>query len=83
VRDIDFRGADMGAKWLISINPPREPVPGMRQRDVYKLHGPFESIKELHMLGGTIASDLGYPDELVFAAFEIVDGKPVLIFSDE
>jgi hypothetical protein len=75
----------MALKWLISINPPTNPPPDkrVRERDVYQLHGPFTTRDEILDKSATIASDLGYPNELVFAAFEIEDGKPKMIFSDE
>jgi hypothetical protein len=69
-------------KWLISINPP--PIGSDSCPDpkaVTQLHGPFAELSELEIRAGEIASDADYPDDLVFAAFEIVDGKPVLLFS--
>ena len=66
----------MSTKWLISINLQPDADP----KDVTQLHGPFDSTKELRIKVGEIASDLGHPDDLAFAAFKITNDLPVLIF---
>ena len=67
----------MGTKWLISINPSPSTPDG--SRTVTELHGPFESREETQAKAGEIASDLCYPDDLVFAAFEVIDGNQVIL----
>ena len=70
----------MNTKWLISINPPAVGTDPkyVDPTEVTRLHGPFESDDERHQKAGELASDLGYPDDLVFAPFDIVDGRPIL-----
>ena len=67
----------MRTRWLVSINPPVGGQP-VEPEKITQLHGPFDTDTERRREAGTIASDLDYPDELVFAAFDVVDGVPVL-----
>jgi hypothetical protein len=64
--------------WLISMNPPKKRV-APDPATVTQLHGPFDTRKAVDAKVGEIAAELGYPDDLLFAAFTIVDGTPVLI----
>lgn len=71
----------MRTKWLISIHPPSmdaDPATVDRAR-VTQLHGPFDSDQDRRRKAGEVASDLGYPDALVFSAFDVVDGIPILV----
>jgi hypothetical protein len=70
----------MESKWLISIRPSSEKIASVNREKVTKIHGPFAFVAALREACGTIAADLGYPDELEFAAFEIVDNRPQLIY---